>query len=88
MKAPAPTNLKVTTSGTKAKLEWDKVEQADGYIIYRSDGENPFKTLKTINTNDTTTYTTKVEEDVEYHYRVFAYRLIDGEIVKGNKIEN
>ena len=67
---------KITAKGNN--LSWNKVNGADGYVIYYStqkDGE--FKKLKT---TTATSYThTKTSKSKPYYYKVRAYKTVNGE---------
>lgn len=74
--------LKVTRkSGTKAKLTWDAVENADGYIIYRSTKESSSYTrIKKIKNGLTTTYNdNKLKSSKTYYYKIKGYQKIEDE---------
>ena len=72
---------------TSAKLSWDKVEDIDGYVIYRYDEAS--KSYKEIAKTVNTTYEIKnLESGKEYLYAVNAYKLYSGETVVGDsKVE-
>lgn len=54
-------------------VKWSKVLNADGYYVYKADG-NKWKRIATIKNGDTTTYTDKnVESGKTYKYTVRAY---------------
>ncbi len=71
---PVLTNLEVTNN--TAKLMWNRISHATGYVIYISeDGEN-FKTLATITKYKTTSYTVKKLKDGEYTFKIRAYKTV------------
>lgn len=78
----AVTKSKVTISRTTAgyvKLTWTKVSSASGYLIQRSTkSSSGFKTIKTITSNSTKTYTDKnstVKKGTKvYYYRIIPYK--------------
>lgn len=66
-------------------LSWDRVEGADGYIIYRRIGDGNFSYLYLVAGN---TYVDRSASIEEYNfYRVYPYELIEGKRVLG-KSEN
>ena len=61
------------------KLEWQKVKNADGYIIYHAHCSFKLKKLTTIKSGDVTSFVKKnCKEDEFYKYRVKAYKLVKG----------
>ncbi|MDD6208457.1 MAG: GH25 family lysozyme [Clostridiales bacterium] len=57
------------------KLNWSKVDGADGYRIYRKKEGEKWKAVKTINNGETLTYTnTGLECGTLYYYTVRAYQ--------------
>jgi fibronectin type 3 domain-containing protein len=69
-----------------AKITWNKVTGADGYVIYKSstNKSGSFKVLKTIKSGKTVTYTnTNMKKGETYYYKVKAYRVVDGKRVYG-----
>lgn len=78
-----PEKLKLTQTGAKkVKVTWKKMNDADGYEIYRSDGYPfvNFKKIKTIKSGKTEKYTDTIKQkkrDV-YCYKIRAYRQVDG----------
>lgn len=72
---PVVQNVKAETAGkNKVKITWDKVANADGYIIYaKKAGVYGYCGMTTSNTN--TSYTDKKAQDAEYNfYWVYAYK--------------
>lgn len=56
------------------KISWSKVDEADGYILYRRYGDGEYKVLKTFKKNTTLSYKdTSVSEGVKYYYNMVAY---------------
>lgn len=56
------------------KLNWKKVNGADGYKIYRSvNDSNDFSLIKTVSDKNTVSYTDSSVSTKEYHYYVVAY---------------
>jgi fibronectin type 3 domain-containing protein len=71
---PAPTNVRVTeVKSSSINIEWDSVQNATGYKVYRTTSETDEFTL--VNTLATSTDWTNFGLDVEttYYYRVKAY---------------
>ncbi len=61
------------------KLEWQKVKNADGYIIYHAHCSFKLKKLTTIKSGDVTSFVKKnCKEDEFYKYRIKAYKLVKG----------
>ncbi len=67
------------TGKTAQTLQWNKISQADGYIIYGSRCGTDVKKLKTIKGNKTTKWTKRnLQSGKYYKYYIVAYRNIDG----------
>ncbi|MCD8124141.1 MAG: fibronectin type III domain-containing protein [Lachnospiraceae bacterium] len=76
----APTLTSTVTKGkTSLQINWESVEGADGYRIYRKDSNGKWKKLKTLKgvsyTDTTVTYKTN------YTYTVKAYAKVNGQTV-------
>ena len=70
------------------RLSWNKVSDADGYVVMTSTGKG-WKTVKTIKKNSTTSYVyKKAELGKKYKFAVKAYKKADGKTVysKYNKV--
>lgn len=82
---------------TSAKIDWSRVDEADGYLIYcvsdmDKDGnmyypniydENSYKLVKKIAGNNTCSATfKKLKHGVTYTYRIYCYKNVDGGQVK------
>ncbi|MDO5520206.1 MAG: PQQ-binding-like beta-propeller repeat protein [bacterium] len=79
VKAPAATKItKVASkSATSIKITYNKVSNADGYIIYRSEKKNgSYKKIKTITNKKTVSYTDsyKIKTGTRYYYKVVSYK--------------
>jgi len=73
--------LKVKTSKKNAKLEWEKVDSADGYVIKYAECKMKWKTI-TIKKNAVTRYTIKnLKKDHSYRFIVSAYQIVNGKKV-------
>ena len=69
-------NLKAKENGTQIQLNWSSVKDADGYIIYRKEGDQAFKYCYMVNT---TNYTDANAPIGQYNfYRIYPYEYIDG----------
>ncbi|MGN0460231.1 MAG: fibronectin type III domain-containing protein [Ruminococcus sp.] len=82
----ATASTKYTSSAyDKIKLEWEAVNGATGYAIYRkAEGESSYKKVATINGNGNVTYTDKnLKCCVKYLYRVRGYRTVNGKNYEG-----
>ena len=79
--SPAITSTKTTKKSIS--LTWSLIHDADGYIIYRKNGENEkYKAIKTINGEGNITYTNKsLKKNKTYTYKVRAFRNINGKRV-------
>lgn len=77
-----PTSLKAASVGpASARLTWKKTPGAGGYILYRSTTGKvgSFKTVKTIASGTTLTYTDKMLDcGKTYYYRIAAYSSLGG----------
>lgn len=68
-------------ASSNIKLEWKKVKNADGYIIYKDN-----KKIKTINGNATVKYIDKnVSKGKKYKYRIVAYKKSENKKIKSDK---
>lgn len=67
----------------KIKISWSKVTGASGYDVLRSTTKNKgYKTIKTITSGSTTSYTdTGVTFNKTYYYVIHAYRMVNGKKV-------
>ena len=71
----------ITTSGsTTVNLSWNKVDNANGYAIYRKKStDTSFQKLKTITSADTLSYSdTSVEAGTIYYYKICATAKVVG----------
>lgn len=83
-------NLKTSDVLTNSlKLSWKKVDNADGYKIYKYNASTKkYDLLKTISKNTTITYKdTKIVSATSYLYKVSAYKKVDNKIYEGLKCE-
>ena len=83
--------LTAVNQKTTIKLSWDKVEDADGYIIYRREYASEsaeYKEIKTITDKETLSCTDgKISQGNRYIYSIAAYRdAEDGTRVVGDKL--
>ena len=79
---PANVTVRQTASGT-VLLEWDTVESADGYNVYRKRGNGTLAFVKT--TLSTSTYNYNLVEGETYGYVVEAYSNTDKGSITGQK---
>ena len=77
-----PQNLSADSSNG-VTLVWDSVEGADGYTVFRKDGENG-DWLRVVTVNQTGYVDSNVTKDTTYIYTVVPYRYIDDEAYYGN----
>lgn len=61
------------TGGTKKKITFQKVKNADGYLIQYATKSN-FKNVKTVDTTKTSVTLTKLKKGKKYYIRVCAYQ--------------
>ena len=69
----AVTNLKAQNIGKNIKITWGKVKDADGYIIYRKEGEKAFQYLYMKGADAASFVDTKCAGDCYNFYRVYPY---------------
>lgn len=75
-------NLKATVKDyNKVKLTWNKVSDADGYIIYRKVDTGAFEYRYIVSNNEFTDTTAKT--GVISYYRVYPYKEIEGKKITG-----
>ena len=71
--------LKATAYTTSAKLNWTKIESADGYEVYGSKCGSDVKKIKTIKNKNTLSWThSNLKKGTSYKYIVKAYKLVGG----------
>ncbi|MCD8077055.1 MAG: fibronectin type III domain-containing protein [Lachnospiraceae bacterium] len=76
----APTLTSTVTKGkTSLQINWESVEGADGYRIYRKDSNGKWQKLKTL--KDVSYTDTTVEYKTSYTYTVKAYAKVNGQTV-------
>lgn len=66
-------NLKAQNSGNNIKITWEKVDEADGYIIYRRVGNNNFKYLYIVGGYSSSYLDTTASACYYNYYRVYPY---------------
>lgn len=76
----------VSTSSTKQTISWKKVNEANGYVIYRSTSKNgPYTKIKTISSNKTTSYKdTGLKAGTKYYYKVRTRNKVNGKTGYGS----
>lgn len=69
-----------TVSTTQLKLTWNKVNGANGYVIYRStSSDKGYKSVKVIESSKTTSYTdSKLTPGTRYYYKIVTRNSVDG----------
>ena len=76
--SPQNFNMKQMDNG-KIIFSWDKVSDADGYVIYLYDPDtNKYKAIKNVTDIDVLTYGKKMTKGATYHFAMRAYRLVNG----------
>jgi len=67
------TGLKTVAGKNSITIKWNKSDDADGYILQRSDKKDSgFKTIRTYKTNSTVKTKNKVKLNKTYYYRIYA----------------
>lgn len=79
----SPKNFKIKVlSSTKINLAWDKVEDADGYVIYMcSIVDGAYKAIKNIKDINVLSYNKNISIGDKYYFIMRAYRNINGKLV-------
>ena len=73
---------------TKIIFNWDKVEDCEGYVIYRYYSDTgKCKAIKNITSADTLTYSYKVDADTECEFTIRAFRVVNGKKVYSDYTE-
>lgn len=77
LKAPKLRRVK-KNSAKKATLTWNKVDGANGYVVYRKTNNGSWKAVKRITKGNVTSFTdTKLSKGKKYTYTVRAYCTVD-----------
>ena len=85
--APAEFAL-VQKTDTKIVFSWRKVNDREGYVIYRFLPESgKYKAVKNINDNNTLTYSLRVNAGEKSEYAMRAFRMVDGKKVYSDYTE-
>lgn len=76
MDIEAPELRGTRKSGSKARISWDAIDNADGYIVYRSTKENSgYSKVKKIKNGRSNSYNdSKLKSSKTYYYKVKAYQ--------------
>lgn len=66
----------VANSNTGIKIQWNKVDNVTGYLIYRKEGTGAYTQIKKVTKNTTISYndTTANTNGAKYTYKVYTYR--------------
>ena len=75
-----------TADASAVSISWESVENADGYVIYKQNGNDKWAAIE-----DTTVLNYQdydVKSETVYSYTVVPYRIISGEKVYGNYLYN
>ena len=76
--SPQNFTIKQAANG-KITFTWNKVEDADGYVIYLYYPDtNKYKAIKNVTDIDVLTYGKKMTKGATYHFAMRAYRLVNG----------
>ncbi len=83
----APKVTLTNNSYNSVTIKWNKISGADGYKVTRAESaDGAYKTVKTVKDYDIVSYTdTGLSVGKTYYYKVYAYRSMDDENVKGAK---
>ena len=75
-----PQNFAISQAANgKITFTWNKVEDADGYVIYLYYPDiNKYKAIKNVTDIDVLTYGKKMTKGATYHFAMRAYRLVNG----------
>lgn len=61
------------------QINWEKVDDADGYIVYRKNADNTFSVIETVESGEIMSYTdTESQKCGTYTYKVVAFAKING----------
>lgn len=81
----AKINEKLTVNASAIKLQWSKIEGADGYVIYRrTSASESWQRIKTVKSGDTLSYTNK-NLNGAYYYLIRGYHTENGKNYYGEK---
>lgn len=85
IKDTAVTNLKAVSTGTNSvTLTWNKVNGAEGYLIYRQIGKGTYGFRGMVHDVNVTTYTDTTAQTGEFNfYWVFPYKYVNDVLVVG-----
>lgn len=80
VKKQQPTSCKaVLKTNTSAKLSWTLLEGADGVEIWRKDGNDDYKLIKTVKNKKTVTFTNKkLTKGIVYKYKIRQFTVKNG----------
>lgn len=81
---PAVKNLRAQNVGKTIKLTWDKLPEAEGYLIYRQEGKGEFQYLYMKDANAPSFVDTKCSGADYNYYRVYPYyKDAEGKMITG-----
>ena len=80
-----PSIEKITNTMNGIKIQWKKVENADGYRIQRKTGKDKWKDLKILKKNKYTD--NAVRNGQNYRYRVYAYAVNSVDFIENTGIK-
>ena len=81
----APSDVTATVTDNKVFLQWQEVEGADGYSLYRSVDGGKFSKVKSVVGNSTYNY--NLESGKKYEYYLVAYKSLSTTTLYGPKSE-
>lgn len=72
---PKVTGLKVTAKKKMAEISWDKVNDADGYIVYMASAKNgTYRKIATVKADETKVTQKNLSSKKRYYFKVAAFR--------------
>lgn len=72
---PKVTGLKVTAKKKMAEISWNKVKDADGYIVYMATAKNgTYRKVATVKAEETKVTQKKLSSNKRYYFKVAAFR--------------
>ena len=73
------------SSTGKATIKWDKINNVDGYLIYRKTSNGKWQKVGNTSSNKATWSEIGLKKDKQYSYKVAGYRLLNSKKVVGEQ---